>query len=125
MRQLYLAHSSNQIFFSFNILMPFNGTEGTAINQNTAGDWTKNYREQQGSTVLSHFFGREILQDILEQPGCMGIRFYYAIDGNGNKQLVAAGANAEENDQLGDTFKVADDSKSGPPASGAANILNS
>jgi hypothetical protein len=105
--------------------MPFNGTEGAAINQQTAAEWTKNYRDQPGSATLSHFFGRDILQKILDQNDCMGIRFYYALDAEGAKQLIAVGATAQENDQLGDSFKVADDSKVGPPYSGAANILNS
>jgi hypothetical protein len=105
--------------------MSFNGTEGSAISETMAGAWTKNYRDQPNSSLLSHFFGRDILLQILAQEGCMGIRFYYALDDAGGKQLIAAGVSVEENDQLGDTFKVADDSKGGPPHSGANNILNS
>jgi hypothetical protein len=105
--------------------MAFNGTEGGAIDQNTAGKWTRNYREQSQSSTLGHFFGKDILRTLLDQDGSMGIRFYYALDGAGNKQLVAAAVTADENDMVGDAFKVADEASPSPPYSGMPNILNS
>ena len=40
-----------------------------------------------------HFFnlGRNIIESILGQPGCVGIRFYNAYDENGIKTLVYVG----------------------------------
>ncbi|MBO2009375.1 hypothetical protein J4E00_09960 [Siccationidurans soli] len=74
--------------------------------------------------VSAYFVGREILQQILNQPGCMGIRFYYGIN-SGVPQLVAVGADSKENDLLGDGFIVADDFPADPPHASQHNILNS
>lgn len=80
----------------------FNGSEGSPIDRAQAAKWTANYRSanagSNGNTVKAHFYGREVLQQLLEQPGCMGIRIYYARDEKGQKQLVLVGADAEGND---------------------------
>jgi hypothetical protein len=54
------------------------GKEGAVIAVNVASDWTKNYRSRNAGDAISHFFGYEILQRILNQPDCIGIRIYYA-----------------------------------------------
>lgn len=54
------------------------GTEGSEIDLKVAADWTQNHRHRNPGHVISQFFGQEILNKILQQPGCMGIRFYYA-----------------------------------------------
>jgi len=104
--------------------MPFNGSEGAAIDPNLAAQWTTNYREAHPGAVQSYFMGREILHTLLNQTGCEGIRFYYGLDG-AVLQLVAVGANAAENDQLGSNCIVADEGAGGPPHCGQPNILNS
>ena len=57
---------------------PITGKEGAEIELNTAAEWTKNHRERHPHNSISQFFGNEILQKLLDQPGCMGIRIYYA-----------------------------------------------
>jgi hypothetical protein len=57
---------------------PLTGSEGSEIDIKVAAEWTQNHRHHSPDEVISQFFGREILQKILEQPGCVGIRFYYA-----------------------------------------------
>ncbi|MEO6849684.1 MAG: hypothetical protein ABI203_06145 [Mucilaginibacter sp.] len=64
---------------------PINGKEGAEIKLNVAADWAKNHRERHPDGIISQFFGAEILQQILKQPGCMGIRIYYA----NSKKLTA------------------------------------
>jgi hypothetical protein len=54
------------------------GREGAEIAVNVASDWTKNHRDRNPGGVISQFFGFEILQRILQQPDCIGIRIYYA-----------------------------------------------
>ncbi len=80
----------------------FNGGEGEPIDLAQAAKWTANYRSgntgSDGDTVKAHFYGREVLQQLLDQPGCMGIRIYYAHDEKGQKQLVLIGANEEGDD---------------------------
>lgn len=79
--------------------MAFTGNEAEEFPLETATVWTRNYRDtiHEGDTI-SHFFGKNIIQHILDQEGCMGIRIYYALDENGKKQLIIVGADAKEND---------------------------
>ncbi len=53
------------------------GKEGSEIDLKVAAEWTQNHRHHNPEEVISQFFGREILQKILDQPDCVGIRFYY------------------------------------------------
>jgi hypothetical protein len=93
--------------------MAFNGTEGAPIPLATAAEWTANYRNNHPNSTKAHFFGKDILQKILAQEDCVGIRMYYALNDAGEQQLVLVGANAHENDQT--TGIVADLSSPCPP----------
>lgn len=104
--------------------MSFNGGEGRAIDPNKASEWTKSFREEHPGEIMAHFFGRDILMNILSQEGCEGIRFYYGLDG-GAPQLIAVGADSAENDQLGENRMVADEACSCPTSCSQPNILNS
>lgn len=103
--------------------MAFNGTEGAPITLDVAGAWTENYRTQNPTLVKGVFYGRDILEQILAQPGCQGIRFYFALDNLNKNTLVAVGADAQENDQLNGV--IADVSSPCPPHCGSSNQLNS
>ncbi|MDX2174386.1 MAG: hypothetical protein SFY56_14890 [Bacteroidota bacterium] len=79
--------------------MAFTGNEAEEFPLETAAEWTRNYREtMKEGEPKAHFFGRNIINRILEQPGCMGIRIYYALDDQGKKQLIMVGADENEND---------------------------
>lgn len=79
--------------------MSFNGKEGEFITLETAISWTANYRNSDGYTgVKAQFYGIEKLKKILDQPNCVGIRIYNAIDDNGNHVKVLVGTDANEND---------------------------
>ncbi len=102
--------------------MAFDGTEGGKIPLNEAATMTAEYRRKNPSSTKAHFFGREIINEILEQEGCQGIRIYYGQDEDGNKQLVLVGADSDENDMLN---IVADLSHPCPNACSNPNSLNS
>ncbi len=79
----------------------FDGTEGAPIALADFQAWKANYQATIGpNEIKAHFFGYHIINKILGQPGCKGIRIYYGIDGNGTKQLLLAGAEANMNDML-------------------------
>ncbi|AYL97969.1 hypothetical protein [Mucilaginibacter celer] len=59
---------------------PITGQEGAPIELDLAAQWTENHRHRNPKDIISQFFGQEILHRILDQPGCMGIRIYYAND---------------------------------------------
>lgn len=71
----------------------FDGTESGPIPLPTAKQWTANYRATiaPGDT-LAHYFGGDIIRRVLKEPGCVGIRIYYAIDDKGQKKLLIVGA---------------------------------
>lgn len=100
----------------------FNGSEGGEIALSQASDWTANYREKitDSSEVKAHFFGREILQKILDQPEAIGIRMYYALDDTGMKQLVLVGADKEGTDLIEGI--IADKSTTCPPDCGSSGL---
>lgn len=74
----------------------FNGSEGDVLDIATARNWTSNFRNTNESPneILAHYFGAEIIQKILGQSGCVGIRIYYALDEAGEKKLLLVGVDA-------------------------------
>ncbi|WP_324671756.1 hypothetical protein [Hymenobacter sp. GOD-10R] len=132
--------------------MSFTGTEGESIDHKLAGQWTRNHREANPSEIQGHFFGHKILENILQQKGCIGIRMYYALDEENNRHLVLVGVDKDRNDMLNGptaadgqedvpaadeltttermpafaaSFLVGNDGKPSPPYSSDDNILNS
>lgn len=106
------------------IFMSFDGTEGGVITLAAAADLTANYRATISSgDRIAHYFGKDIIRDILDQEGCMGIRIYYGLDTSGKKELVLVGVNADENDMVSGV--VADYAFPCPTRCSSANDLNS
>jgi hypothetical protein len=101
--------------------MAFDGSEGGEISLNTASAMTKQYRNENPNTTRAHFFGKDIINRLLAQENCVGIRMYYGISENGSKELVLVGVDADENDILD---LVADISSPCPPTCSPNNILN-
>jgi hypothetical protein len=81
--------------------MAFNGDEGSVVTLADASRWTANYRKSVPTEeIIAHFFGKNQLMKILNQKGCMGIRFYYGIGDDGIKNIVAVGATSDQNDMV-------------------------
>lgn len=118
--------------------MLITGKEGSQIELNLAASWTKNYRDKHPGETISQFFGKEILEKILAQENCLGIRFYYAHDKplsgwqrfvvsvsnfilkviggiEGNKHLVITGVISDGTDQISEKGH---ETPSPPPAPG-------
>ena len=65
---------------------------------------TRAYRKLYGRTkgyLVPVGYSRSIFDDILAQPGCMGIRFYGGADAKGRATLVLAGFDRDGNDIVG------------------------
>lgn len=102
--------------------MAFDGTEGGKITLQEGAGLTKGFRLRNPVAIKARFFGKDILNQVLDQEGCMGIRIYYGQDENGNNQLVLVGADSDENDMLD---LVADTSVPCPNLCSSPNALNS
>jgi len=60
---------------------------------------------------------------MLDQDNCVGLRIYYALDGNGEKHVVISGVTANEDDLYQGI--LAEKALRNPPNGGATNPLNS
>ena len=79
----------------------FTGNEGEVIDLETAQRWTKNYRDNAPggpNKVRAHFFGAQHYNDILNQPGVVGIRNYHGLDEEGKLVLIMVGVDENQND---------------------------
>lgn len=104
--------------------MSFTGEEGEQINIEAAAAMTKNYRNNSpAGSILSHYVGKNLINDILGQQGCVGIRMYHGLDENGIKQIVLVGVGANEDD-LHEGI-IVDRSVLCPPRCPGLNPLNS
>ncbi len=104
--------------------MAFDGTEGEAITLAKAGGYTKDYRDEYPGALLAHFFGKDIINDILDQNDCMGIRIYHGIK-NGKAELILVGATADEEDMIATGDIIADVALPCPNRCASSNTLNS
>jgi hypothetical protein len=104
--------------------MTLTGSENHDIPLATAAQWTLNFRNASAAdATIAHCFGKDAIQAIFNQTGCVGMRIYYAIDGNGAKQLVVVGVDSNGND-LYEGY-LAERSYKCPSTCSASNPLNS
>ena len=66
-------------------------TVGEEITQELGAQMIMDYAKAYPNDVKATIIGKEILTQILAQPGCAGIQFYYAINEQGQKTLVYVG----------------------------------
>jgi hypothetical protein len=64
---------------------------GEAIPHELGAEMVKNYQVANPADVKSYYVGNNILKQILDQPGCVGIKFYNAYNEVGKKTLVYVG----------------------------------
>jgi hypothetical protein len=103
--------------------MAINGDEGGFIPLGEAAAWTANYRLQSAGSTRAHLWGVNRIQELMADPRCVGIRAYYAIDFNGDKQLVLIGVDKEEKDIV-DTGVALDQSFPCPSCCDITSPLN-
>lgn len=99
------------------------GLENHLTTLAEASRLTRNFRETaQGAMSKGGFFGKNIFNRILNQPGCIGIHIYYAQRDDGRQTLVLAGV-----DRMGRHFAkwpFGDDTLFCPPFCAPSNSLN-
>ncbi len=79
----------------------FDGTEGNFIDVEKSRKMVANFKERNPKhPTKAHFFGCDVIRDILDDPRCKGIRIYYAADEKGNPQLILVGADEKRNNIL-------------------------
>lgn len=104
--------------------MAFDGTEGEQVSLQEGAQLTHNHRMTNPNEVLGHFVGKDILNDILNQSGCMGVRIYYGIDSTGEKKIVLVGADSNQDDMTSGIIANRTTPPT-PPYGSSPNPLNS
>ncbi len=102
----------------------FTGNEDHDIMLGDAAALTRNFRERAGKNAIKGgFFGQAALQQLLDQEGVVGIRYYYGQENDGRPVLVLVGVDATGNDLI-EGF-ILERSVPCPPYCGFFNELNS
>jgi hypothetical protein len=72
-------------------------TIGKAIPKETASDWTLRFKQNNPGAVLGHYYGANVLREILHTEGLAGVLIFNGLDHKGNIHLVfkAADKNGE------------------------------
>lgn len=80
--------------------MAFTGNENQSISLEEAIELTTRYRKSAGPGAnLAGFFGKTILQKILSQSDCVGIRIYHGLKKEDDSlTFVLVGADSNEKD---------------------------
>jgi hypothetical protein len=83
----------------------YDGSEGDPLDKSIAKAWVTNFKSASAKTgsaeeIRSHYFGRDIIETLLNESGAVGIRIYYALDSNGEKKLLLVGVDASGEDLL-------------------------
>lgn len=69
---------------------------GEQISHELAARMVKNHHDAHSvDESNSYYIGKNIIEQMLAQPGCAGIRFFDAINENGQKTLVYVGIDAK------------------------------
>ena len=102
--------------------MSFNGTEGEFIEMSEASGMTSDWQNGGNGPVKGGFLGVDKINELLAQPGAVGIRIYFGLDSaSGEKTVALVAADAAENDI---TNLILDRWKPCPPKCGNPNGLN-
>lgn len=71
-------------------------TVGEEISHELGAKMVKDFQDANPQDVTANYIGRNILESILAQPDCAGIRFYNALNEMGEKTLVYVGVDMNE-----------------------------
>jgi hypothetical protein len=71
---------------------------GEEISHELAADFKNAYKQAHPGELGSYTIGRNIIDIVLAQPGCVGMRFYNALNEDGQKTLVYVGIDADGKD---------------------------
>lgn len=78
----------------------FSPEVGEDIGYELGAKMIQRWHKENPDDVLASFTGRNIIESILAQPGCTGIRMFNAINDLGIKQLVLVGVDKDGNNIL-------------------------
>jgi hypothetical protein len=79
--------------------LQYTGYENHVITLSQAAKCIQNFASNPTiSGIKGAYFGRNIFDKILSQPGCVGLRYYYAKKDDGTATIVLVGVDGTGND---------------------------
>lgn len=79
----------------------FTGKENHAITVAEAVVFIRDYKNNYGQDAQAGcFFDKRVVKSLIDQPGAVGMRYYYGYSSSGEEQLVLVGADAARNDLI-------------------------
>lgn len=92
------------------------------ISLEEAAAHTKRHRDSKIHGIKAGAFHKDQVLELLNQPGCVGLRIYHGRDKAGSPSFVLAGIDKADNDLH--TGVLLEEGIPCPPFCGAANPLN-
>lgn len=83
----------------------YSGKEGRFVPLSLSKKWVANFRESNPDHTHAFYFGCELFENLLKEPGCVGIRIYYAQDDDGSPKMVLVGVDKFGKDILKKSIK--------------------
>jgi hypothetical protein len=77
----------------------------------------KRHFDQNPDDAMAHFMGKEIIEKILAQPGCVGIRTFHGLNEFGVSQVILVGVDQNGKNIL--NYQIQDQKYTGIVADGA------
>ena len=77
---------------------------GNTITLQQGTSWCETYRTENPGAVKAHLFSNSLIQDILNQNDCDGIRFYNGINDDDELCLVLVGVDSSSEDMTSGTL---------------------
>jgi len=79
--------------------MPLPEKNNQIITLDQASKYTSSYRAQaKADAIKGGLFWKDYVQKLLDQPGCIAMRYYHAQDDKGNPIIVLVGVNGDGHD---------------------------
>lgn len=101
----------------------YTGNENHVVTLEQAVKFIQNFKSHPTApTIKGGHFARNIFEKILAQPGCVGIRYYYAALDDGSPTMVLVGVDNNGNDI--ESGVIAEAIFPCPPICGSPNQLN-
>ena len=83
----------------------YSGKEGRFVPLSLSKKWVANFRESNPEHTHAFYFGCELFENLLNEPGCVGIRINYAQDDDGSPKMVLIGVDKNGNNILKKNIK--------------------
>jgi hypothetical protein len=92
------------------------------ISLNDAATMTAAFRSSYPDAKKGGAFNKKAIEDVIDQTGCTGLRYYFGEDGDENLCLIVVGIDSNGDDMT--DGEIRERAWPCPPVCGSANSLN-